>query len=67
MKTESTVMSIVRKPAGRPKLVPEGVRKTVLLDADTIQRGEALGGGNLSLGIRKALSPAQVRAETMPE
>lgn len=55
MKPESTVMS--KREPGRPKLVPDGVRKTVLLDAATIERGEMLGGGNLSLGIRKALEP----------
>lgn len=54
MKPESAVMS--KREPGRPKLVPDGVRKTVLLDAGTIERGELLGGGNLSLGIRKALS-----------
>lgn len=57
MKPESAPMSTETNKGGRPKLVPEGIRKTVLLDANTIQRAEVLGEGNISLGIRRALSP----------
>ena len=51
------------RKAGRPKLA-DGRRKTVTLDTQTIERGEALGNGNLSLGIRLALSPT---AEAQPD
>ena len=57
-------MSAERK-VGRPKLA-DGRRKTVTLDTQTIERGEALGNGNLSLGIRLALSRPAASAEPEP-
>ena len=52
-------MNEAKKP-GRPltgetKMMP----RTVKLDDATVERGRALGEGNLSLGIRRALSPRQ--------
>ena len=49
-------MNEAKKP-GRPltgetKMMP----RTVKLDDATVERGRALGGGNLSLGIRRALA-----------
>lgn len=65
MKPESTVMSIEnpRRPPGRPRL-PDSVRKTIVLDRTTIAAAEQLGGGNLSLGLRRAVSLAQAPDET---
>ena len=57
-------MSAERK-VGRPKLA-DGRRKTVTLDTQTIEAGERLGHGNLSLGIRLALSPAQAPGPVSP-
>ena len=48
-------MSAERKPSGRPKL-QDGIRKAVTLDLATVEAAEKLGNGNLSLGIRIALS-----------
>jgi len=36
-------------------MVPDGKRVTVTLDTGTIERGKALGDGNLSRGVVKAL------------
>lgn len=46
-----------RKGAGRPtEDKANGLRPyCVSLDIDTVQRAKKLGGGNLSLGLRKAL------------
>ena len=44
-----------RKGAGKPALYGKAmVRKNVMLDPETIEILKALGGGNLSEGIRKA-------------
>lgn len=44
-----------RKGAGKPALYGKAmVRKNVMLDPETIEVLKALGGGNLSEGIRKA-------------
>lgn len=63
MKPESTVMSIEkpRRPPGRPRL-PDSVRKTIVLDRTTIAAAEQIGGGNLSLGLRRAVAAANQSA-----
>lgn len=46
-----------RKPgAGRPSTMTEGKRVLVYLDASSLATAEALGAGNISLGIRRALA-----------
>lgn len=41
---------------GRPPLLRDGQRVNVYLDAKSIARAKALGQGNVSEGIRKALA-----------
>lgn len=47
---------------GRPRITPnENVRRVLVsLDPATIDKGRAIGEGNLSEGIRRAVSLAQV-------
>ncbi len=40
---------------GRPKLMQDGKRITLTLDAETIAKAKLLGDVNVSLGVRKAL------------
>ena len=40
---------------GRPRLMQDGKRITLTLDAETISKAKLLGEGNVSLGVRKAL------------
>lgn len=48
---------------GRPALQPgKAKRVLVTLDDETIERGQALGDGNLSKGIREALNPRPAAA-----
>jgi hypothetical protein len=42
-------------PDGRPRVLVGGIRKNVYLDADTIKYATALGGGELSAGLREAV------------
>ncbi len=73
MSEKSPVMSSEAKPkGGRPRLAVGLMRSVqVTLDDETIRKGRELGAGNLSVGIRKALSlpasialvPAQPRGE----
>ena len=66
MKPESTVMSTEPKRLpGRPRL-PDSVRKTLVLDRQTIAKAEALGGGNLSLGLRMAVASLSASAGADP-
>jgi len=58
-------MSAERKPSGRPKL-PDGIRKSVTLDAQTVAAAELLGGGNLSRGIRRAFIRPAASADAHP-
>lgn len=44
-----------RRAAGRPRVLRAGQRVNVYLDAATLERARALGGGNLSEGIRAAV------------
>ena len=54
-------MSAERK--GRPLRYGAKLRTVqVTLDAESIRKGNELGGGNLSLGIRKVLNPTQAPA-----
>jgi hypothetical protein len=48
---------------GRPAILTEGKRVTLNLDAATIAAAKALGAGNVSLGVRRALEKLQVRAD----
>lgn len=41
---------------GRPKEIESGRRVNVWLDKSSVERAEALGGGNVSAGIRAALT-----------
>ena len=68
MKPDCPVMSTdTPKKGGRAKMYPNGVRNvTVSLDDETIRKGRELGAGNLSVGIRKALSLA-ASAEPDPQ
>ena len=44
---------------GRPPLIPGGMKKKLVsLQPDTISMGKALGGSNLSLGLRRAVTIA---------
>ena len=53
--------SSVKKGVGKPTLYKTAMkRKNVMLDLETIETLKALGGGNLSEGIRKAAE--QLRA-----
>jgi hypothetical protein len=48
----------LRRPAHRPPVLPEGCRRvTVNLTPAEIETARKLGQGNLSAGVRKALSP----------
>lgn len=58
MKPESAVMST--EPIKRAKRGLELKARTVKLSDETVERAKALGDGNLSEGIRRALSPLQV-------
>lgn len=44
---------------GRPAAMKGGRRVNVYLDAETLARARALGNGNLSEGIRRALAGAR--------
>ena len=48
-----------KRKAGRPALTQgfKAIRAQVSLDQVTIDRAKALGEGNVSLGIRRALNP----------
>ena len=49
----------VTHKGGRPPLIPGGMKKKLVsLQPDTISMGKALGGSNLSLGIRRAVTIA---------
>jgi hypothetical protein len=63
-KTVSSVMSI--EPIRRAKRGLELKARTVKLSDETVERAKALGDGNLSEGIRRALSPA-ASAEVDPQ
>lgn len=41
---------------GRPPEIESGRRVNLWLDAASVERAEALGGGNVSAGVRKALA-----------
>jgi hypothetical protein len=44
---------------GRPRILKEGRRVLVYLDAETHAKAKAIGGGNASRGIRKAIKQAK--------
>lgn len=58
-------MTEARKP-GRPRIA-EGIRMTVNLDAQTVEHAKALGEGNVSRGLRRAVLQvsAQLKAEAL--
>lgn len=66
MKPESAVMSTEPNKGGRPVSVPNSKRVFVLLDPAQVARASQLGNGNLSAGIRAALSPHLVPALASP-
>lgn len=46
-----------RRPhPGRPQVMDRGHRVNVYLDADSVARAKKIGDGNISEGIRRALS-----------
>ncbi len=47
---------IVKRSAGRPAYLKAGGRVSLYLDAETVERARKLGDGNLSAGIRRAIS-----------
>lgn len=55
-----------KKGAGKPALYGKAmIRKNVMLDPGTIKILKALGGGNLSEGIRKAAEQIAPRVRTI--
>jgi hypothetical protein len=48
-------MTKLRKPIGRPKEIKAGRRVNAWLDQASVDRAKALGDGNVSAGIRRAL------------
>jgi hypothetical protein len=55
--SDAALQSEKRSP-GRPPEIDEGRAVNVWLDAPSIKRAMALGGGNISAGIRRALELA---------
>ena len=51
-----TVESLSKLAVGRPALMAGGKRVNVYLDAASMSRAAELGGGNVSEGIRRALT-----------
>ena len=65
-----TVQEPVKRKAGRPALADglKALRVQVSLDQASIDRAKALGEGNLSAGIRKALQvPAEFETKASHE
>jgi hypothetical protein len=56
MKPTTTPKKTRQSGAGRPQTLANGKRVLVYLDSPTLAAAEALGGGNVSKGIRRALS-----------
>lgn len=51
----------IRRPVGRPAVLPASHRLTVNLTADQIATAQRLGNGNASAGVRNALEIADTR------
>ncbi len=65
LETECTVMSIA--PIRRAKHGQGLKARTVKLSDETVERAKALGEGNLSEGIRRALSPDPDTVAQVPQ
>lgn len=46
---------------GRPPDLEDGRRVNLYLDGDTLEKAAAIGGGNISLGIRRAIAASNVK------
>ena len=55
--TQTTKEGATKRPAHRPVTI-DARRVNVTLDDETIERAKALGGGNLSAGLREAVRRA---------
>jgi hypothetical protein len=66
--TDAPQETVKRKP-GRPALAEgiKAIRVQVSLDQPSIDRAKALGGGNVSAGVRIALQPAESVLASTPD
>lgn len=49
-------MSTLKKPAGRPPKIDRGSTLGIYLYPESIANAQAMGDGNISVGVRKALA-----------